>query len=258
MAIVLSRHGGGSALNLFERELSFRSAKRRKLGGVHLEADRRITSQPATAVRENQQLRQLFDQDPDGFEKLGGDHTRLRQIDLIHENHRVHFRGNARHAIDETALQQRRSRRPVLAVEPVQFHRSFTRLHDQWLAIREGAAQIGFDEVLELHATTCQQRTAQLIAFAIFAAEADRIDLADTERDEVVQDGPRRARLAAHVDDIVNRQPGFDGDLLSRRIDLQITVEAEVADDGDAQARIARADFLEAGEVHARRRCSKL
>ena len=49
---------------------------------------------------------------------------------------------------------------------------------------------------------------------------------ADAQCDQIVQDGPGGAELAADMDNIVDGQTGFDGDFRGR-IDLQVAVEAE-------------------------------
>ena len=50
---------------------------------------------------------------------------------------------------------------------------------------------------------------AQLVALAVVAAEADGVNLADPERDQVVEDRAGRARLAADLDDVVDRSSRF-------------------------------------------------
>jgi hypothetical protein len=108
--------------------------------------------------------------------------------------------------------------------------------------------------VLELDASSRRQRAPQLVALAVVAAEADGMDLADAERDEVVEDRPGRARLAADLDHVVHGQAGLDRHLLLRGVDVQVTVEEEVAHDADAQPRIPAGDGGEALGVHARPR----
>ena len=86
-----------------------------------------------------------------------------------------------------------------------------------------------------------RERLAQLVALAVVAAEADGVDLADPERDQVVEDRAGRARLAADLDDVVDRQAGLDRGLVLGGVDVQVAVEEEVADDADPQPRdIAR------------------
>ena len=66
------------------------------------------------------------------------------------------------------------------------------------------------EEILQDHAGPGRQRPAQLVALAVVAAEADGVDLADPQRDQVVQDRPGRARLAADLHHVVDRQARLD------------------------------------------------
>jgi hypothetical protein len=108
--------------------------------------------------------------------------------------------------------------------------------------------------VLQADAGLRRERTLELVALAVVAAEADGMDLADAERDEVIEDRTGRARLAADLDHVVHGQPGLDRRLLLPRVDMQVPVEEEVAHDADAQPRIPSGDGLETLGVHARPR----
>ena len=81
------------------------------------------------------------------------------------------------------------------------------------------------------------QRPAQLVALAVVAAEADDVDLADPQCDQVVDDRAGGARLRPHLHHVVDRQPRLDRRLVPGRVDVQVAVEEEVADDRDAQRR---------------------
>ena len=108
-------------------------------------------------------------------------------------------------------------------------------LDHQRLAVDRRASRGRGEEMLEDHAGPGRQGPAQLVALAVVAAEADGVDLADPQRDQVVEDRAGRARLAADLDDVVDRQAGLDRGLVLRGVDVQVAVEEEVAHDRDAQ-----------------------
>ena len=70
-------------------------------------------------------------------------------------------------------------------------------------------------------------------AFAVVAAKSDRMNGADAEGDEIVENGPGSAGLASDSDDVVNGETGFDRDLGSGWVDFEIAVEAEVSEQED-------------------------
>src|SRR5947209_2615414 len=105
--------------------------------------------------------------------------------------------------------------------------------------------------MVEPDATLVSQARPEFKTFAVFADKTHGIDLSDSERDEVVQNGSGSARLTADVDDIVDRQASFDGGLLFGWVDFEVTIETEIANDSNTQRGVFRRDLLEAVGTHA-------
>ncbi len=96
--------------------------------------------------------------------------------------------------------------------------------------------------MLEVHPGQGREGLPQLVALAVVAAEADREDLADPQRDQVIEDRARRApagcgpRRRCRPCKPVSIEVSSFG-----RVDVQIPVEEEIADDPRcAAARSAR------------------
>src|SRR5262245_20975380 len=104
--------------------------------------------------------------------------------------------------------------------------------------------------MIQFHARFRSQGAAQFVAFAIIAGETDRINLSDSQSGQIVQDGSCSAGLAAHVDDVVDRQTGLDRDFRTSGIDFQVTVEAEITYHRHGQAWILLSDGIEAVWSH--------
>ncbi len=171
-------------------------------------------------------------------------------VDLVQQQEGVHPAGHREDAGRQVALEVVGRRRPVLGVEPVQFAGRLARLDHHRFAVDRRASRGRGEEVRQDHAGPGRQRPAQLVALAVVAAEADGVDLADPERDQVIEDRPGRARLAADLHDVVDRQARLDRRLVPGRVDVQVTVEEEVAHDPDAQLRVPAGDGEESFGVH--------
>ena len=104
--------------------------------------------------------------------------------------------------------------------------------------------------MIELHAMLLLQSAHQFEAFAILAGEADRINRADAETDQIVEDRSSSARLAADTHNVIHRQAGFDGRFGFGGIDFEIAVEAKIAQDSDAKGRVTIGQRVKSGRIH--------
>src|SRR5207248_8771656 len=117
----------------------------------------------------------------------------------------------------------------ILGIEPVQFARRLPRLNDQRLAIGESAAIRRLQKIIEINASFFSLRADQFITFSIFAGEANGVERADAECDQVVEDCARSARLAADAHYDVNWQTPRNRCVRSCRIDPEVPLETKIA-----------------------------
>ena len=136
----------------------------------------------------------------------------------------------------QVALDRFGSRRPVLGIEAVQFAGRTAGLDQERLAVDGRSARRRGEEAVEVHSGRGGEGLAQLVAFAVVAAEADCVNLTDPERDQVVEDRAGRAGLAADlrrrcrpVKPVSIEVSFLDGSM------CKIAVEEKVAHDGDSQ-----------------------
>src|SRR4051812_24987082 len=110
-----------------------------------------------------------------------------------------------------------------------------------------------------MHAMIRVQRVEQFVAFTIFPAKTYGEYTAHAKGKEVVENGSRSPGLRTHVDDVVRRATGFNGEFIQRGINLEITIQAEIAQQTDAEVGIAGSELGETLGVHqdSRRACSR-
>src|SRR6266542_3469035 len=99
--------------------------------------------------------------------------------------------------------------------------------------------------MVELHAGMDGQCAKQFVALTVFASETHWINRPQAQGHEVAENGSRSAGLAAHVDDIVHRQAGFERSLPFGRIDFEIAVETKVAHYGHPKAGVSSGDGVQ-------------
>ena len=175
-----------------------RVQERGQLGGVHLEAQGRPAGQAATRVGEDRQV----GRSRRPARRCVSSRPRVTTPVSAWSTCSSTMIASALGAIERSPSARRSTSaagvgRPVLGVEPVQLDGGPAGLDDQRLAVGERPALGRGDEVIELHAGQRREPAPQLVALAVVAAEADRDDPADAERDQVVEDRPRAAGLGA-------------------------------------------------------------
>jgi hypothetical protein len=123
---------------------------------------------------------------------------------LIEQDNGVDLLNHFVQAAGQLGFDFGRRRRPVLGIEAIQFARGSISLDAQRLAVDGCPAEGGGQKMFEVNPREAYERAAELVAFAVVAAEADGVNLADTECNQVVEDRARGARLTADFDDVVN------------------------------------------------------
>ena len=214
---VAASERGGSPFHVLNRHGLVASEQGGKLGRVHLEAE---PGQPPSPRRESARMGRLgraaarppiSSSRPRVTTPVSAWSTCSRTMMASH------LGGDLAEPLGQTLGDRLGRRRPVLRVEPAQLDGLAAGLDDQRLAVRERPALGRGQEMVELHAGQAAERAPQLVALAVVAAEADGHDPADAERDQVVEDRPRRSGLGADANDVVDRQAGLDRGLTPER-----------------------------------------
>jgi len=187
-----------------------------------------------------------------GFQHRIRDRSRPGQVHLIHEDHGIDGIGNGIQVAREGSGDIGRGGVPVLEVEPIEFLGRATGMMKEGFGVGEGVATGHAEESVEGDAGLGLQGAIEFPTFAIVAGDADRMDLADAEGDEIVQDGAGGPGLAADTDDVVDGETGLDGDLGAGGVDVEIAVETEVADDGEAEVGVTGGDGVESVRGHGK------